>query len=188
MKINKYLLLLTYFFATPLLLALQDAPKPQTEITSDRVELESSDDHNIFTFYGNVHMVGDGIDATSDQLKVISKKNGESSTTEIADANAVEKIVATGPVVMIQENRTIRAGKAEIFPDEGKVILEDNPQVDSKDKGTVKGHRIVFYKNDQKAYVEGGGADGERPKIILPNAPDMSMKKDKKNEANKEKH
>lgn len=161
-----------------------EAAKSGTEITSDRVEMEPEGDYNIFKFYGNVHMVGDDMDAVCDELEVISRKNEEGKTAAMDDSDSIKKIIAKGNVVMEQVERTITAGHAEIYPGEGKVILAKNPVVLNKKNGTVvKGHRIAFYKNDGKAYVEGGGTNGERPKIILPGMSGLSKnsgQKDKK--------
>lgn len=149
-------------------------PKANTTITSDRVEMESQENLNIFNFYGNVHLEGEGLDAVCDKLEVIAKKTEGQSSSSLGAVDSFEKITAIGNVHMTQEGRDVKAGHAEIFPAEGKVVLTENPQV-TDSQGTVTGHRIIFYKNDGKAYVE-GAPGGERPKIILPSMPDPKKK------------
>lgn len=144
--------------------------KANTTITSDRVEMESKDNVNLFNFYDNVHLEGEGLVADCDKLEVISKKT-EGESSGLGNMDAIEKITAIGNVHMVQEGRDVKAGRAEIFPAEGKVVLTEKPEV-TDSQGTVKGHRIIFYKNDGKAYVE-GSPGGERPRIILPAMPDM---------------
>ena len=160
---------------TSLAHAAEEAPKapPKTVISSDRVEMDSQETVNVFNFYDNVHLEGEGLDAVCDKLEVISKKT-EGESSGIANVESFEKITAIGNVHITQEGRDIRAGHAEIFPAEGKVVLTENPEV-TDSQGTVKGHRIIFYKNDGKVYVE-GSPEGGRPKIILPNLPDLNKK------------
>lgn len=144
--------------------------KTNTTITSDRVEMDSKDNLNIFNFYGNVHLEGEGLVADCNQLEVIAKKTENESST-LGNVDSFEKITAIGNVHMIQEGRDVKAGHAVIFAEEGKIVLTENPEV-TDNQGTVKGHKIIFYKNDGKAYVE-GAPGGERPKIILPSLPDQ---------------
>ena len=139
----------------------------QTVITSDSVEMNVKEDSNVFTFHDNVHLVGAEMDATCKQLEVRCPKNSDSTSKALNNIEAIEKIIADGDVTIKQPNRTIKAGHAIILPQEGKVILEDHPEI-IEGEGVVKGYRIVFYKNDQKAHVESGPA-GERPSITLPN-------------------
>lgn len=144
-----------------------------TEITGDRLEVDSQGEINVFNFYGNVHLKGEDLEAFCDQLEVLAKKNKDENTPSLGQ-DSIEKITGTGNVRIHQIDRTIKAGHAVLYPIEGKAVLTINPEV-TDSQGTVKGDKIVFYKNDRKAYVE-GGSDGGRPKIILPNLPDLEKK------------
>lgn len=177
MKLSKKVLLILSLLIGGENLFGSETQKGQLEISSDQVIMESFDTYNVFKFYNKVHMVGDDMDAFCDELEVIARKDGEGGVG-VSNADNVEKIIARGNVIMEQEDRTIKAGRAEIFPGEGKLVLENNPEVISKDKGLVKGNRIVFYKDD-KAYVEGGGEGQERPKVILSSLPDINQRKQK---------
>lgn len=137
-----------------------------TVITSDRIETDSK--NNIFNFYGNVHLEGEGVNGVCDQLEVVCRK-GEGLS--LNGANSFEKITAVGHVEIKQEGRTIRAGHALFFCEEGKVVLTENPEI-TDSEGTVKGEKITFYKNEGKAYVEGGG-EGGRPKVVFATVPDL---------------
>jgi len=153
-----------------------------TTITSDRMELETTADFNIFKFFDNVHLVGNEIEATCDELEVTAFKNS-SSQGSLANDESIKKILARGHVFIKQPTRTIHAGKATILPQEGRVTLEDAPQV-VDEEGVVKGYRIVFYKNDSKAHVE-AGPNGERPSITLPKLPLLTEDKDTSKKASK---
>lgn len=149
-----------------------------TTITSNRVEMNTDDKFNIFKFYENVHLVGQDLDAVCDELEVISKKTNQSPPLNNSDS--LEKITAIGNIFIKQPERTIKAGHAVLYPAEGKVVLTQNPEVTS-DQGIIRGHTITFYKNNGKAFVE-GGPNGERPKIILSNMPDLQKTKSGKEE------
>ncbi len=164
-------ILLTYsLLIFSIILSYGNNEKTNTIITSNRVEMDSNDKCNIFKFYENVHLEGDDLDAVCDELEVISKKTDNQSSS-LNNIDSLEKITAIGHVHIKQTNRTIDAGHAVLYPAEGKAVLTQNPKVIS-DQGIIQGHIITYYKNNGKAYVE-GGPNGERPKITLSNLPDL---------------
>ncbi len=151
MKIRKYLL--PVLCILPLLLASQNpsAPAEETVIDSDSLEMTALDDVNNFRFAGNVRAVGKGMVLTCDHLDVIARRQAGSKGT-IGRMNSVQSIVAKGNVRMEQAGRVATAGRAEVTPDEGLVILSDNPKiVDSK--ATVEGWKIVYNSRDKTAQV-----------------------------------
>lgn len=159
------------FIGISLICLVYGAELPRnTEITGDRLEMDSYGERNVFNFYGNVCLKGEDLEAYCDQLEVIAKK-GEGETSASLGQDSVEKITGIGNVRIQQVDRTIRAGYAVLYPVEGKAVLTVNPEV-TDSQGTVKGDRIVFYKNDRKAYVE-GGPEGGRPRVILPSLPGL---------------
>jgi len=83
-------------------------------------------------------------------------------------------VIADGNVHIKQDDKVAEAGHAEIFPKEGKIILTDSPKVTGPD-GVVEGYRMVLYKNDKKAYVEGEPGTKQRPKITLGALPELSF-------------
>lgn len=72
----------------------------------------------------------------------------------------IKKIVATQHVLLeAQDNQTgelkrAYSEKADIFPNEGKMILTENPVVQSSQQGTFRGEKITFYKNSGRIIVE----------------------------------
>lgn len=145
-----------------------------TCITSDSLEMQSLEDEHIFTFKGNVIVNSDTLQIHSDELLIFSNKETE-ETKEAVNASAIstpsekvgkiERVIATGNVLMQDTERTLKAGKATILTAANEVILEDHPIYEDED-GIVTGHRMILRKNEKKAYVEPGA--GERAKVVLP--------------------
>lgn len=112
-----------------------------TTIVSNRAEMDL--DSNIFRFYGDVHLEGENLDAVCDELEVISKKK-EAQTSTLGGMDSFEKITAIGNVRINQTDRTIKAGHAVLYSDEGKVVLTKNPEV-TNSQGTIRGHLMNKY-------------------------------------------
>jgi lipopolysaccharide export system protein LptA len=154
--------------------------KPQngnTEITGDEFEMVSREKENYFLFTGNVEIRATNKVATCDRLDVYTSKTDDQqkSKEEKASIGKIKKILAIGNVRLVQEGRVATAGKAEILPQVGKVVLMDPPKVTSKD-GVLVGYRIILLQGDQgeqKALIEKG--PGQRPTLILPKIPDPGI-------------
>jgi lipopolysaccharide export system protein LptA len=124
---------------------------PETSIDSDSLELLAGEDVNSFHFAGNVRADSQGMFMTCDKLDVVVRRMGKSKAT-IGRMNSVKSIVAQGHVRMEQTGRVAVAGRAEVLPDEGLVVLSDNPKIiDSK--ATVEGWKIIYNSRDRTAQV-----------------------------------
>lgn len=152
--------------------AAQDVPEmspsleKQTHITSNSLEVDNSKpEFTRFLFKGNVLITSPGITANCDQMEVTSIRQDPSK--DITDSlGNIDKIVATGNVEITENERTAKAGRAEIYPSEGKVILMENPIVQDVE-GIVTGHQITLYRDQRRAVVEGLPGQ-ERPTVTLP--------------------
>ena len=169
---------------TSLLAFSHDTKKTEesTVITSDRLEMNQGQVQNHFIFYDNVTVISQNFHATSNLLEVFSAREGTSSRSDDLDTpseaikvGAIKKIIAIGNVVIKQEGRHATAGRAEIFPDEEKIVLTENPVV-TDNQGTVTGFRMTLLRGENKALVE-GGPDGERSTVVLPAMPDLGSRK-----------
>lgn len=152
-----------------------------TSIVSNRAEMDL--DSNVFKFYGDVHLEGNDLDAVCDELEVISKKTDNQITN--CGLDSFEKITAIGNVCINQTDRVIKAGHAILYSEEGKIVLTKSPEI-TNSQGTIRGHKITYYTNDHKVYIE-GSPTGERPKIILPNFNIKKESEDKKHKKNQSK-
>jgi lipopolysaccharide transport protein LptA len=134
---------------------------PQTVIDSDSLEMTAGDDVNNFRFSGNVRAEGEEMTLTCDRLDVIAKRQAKGKST-IGKMNSVQSVVAEGNVRMEQAGRVATAGRAEVLPDKGLVILSDNPKIVDA-KATVEGWQIIYNSRDRMAQVLPTPAD-----MILP--------------------
>ena len=171
---------------TPALdLTEQRALEPKTEIFSDKLTMVSGDKDNHFLFTGNVEVRATNMVATCEKLEVYAGKDtSNKSPTEPPKPGSppigkIDRIVAIGNVRVIQDARIATAGKAEIFPQIGKVVLMESPVVTNKD-GVLTGWRITLYQGEQKVEVESDPNRKRRPSIVLPQIPDLGANGNKK--------
>lgn len=174
--------------------AEKDDSPGKTEIFGDNLVMVSREKDNHFLLTGNVEIRATNMIATCEQLEVFAGKQETSVGTppeksvidntspskeknNQAPIGKIEKIFASGKVRLVQKDRIATAGKAEIYPQEGKVILLDSPVV-TDPQGSLAGYRITLLQGEQKVLVEKG--PGQRPKITLPEIPDLGIDGKKK--------
>ncbi len=160
-----------------------------TVITSDSLEMISGSSVNRFFFTGSVKVRGNNLDATCDEMEVISLRVGEREDTEggtIGQIGAISRINLIGNVVIRQAGRVARAGHAEIVPTEGRVILTENPVVTDAE-GTVSGYRMELVQGDRVARVFGHPDGTQRPRLTLPTMPDLGYETDDERAAKRSK-
>lgn len=159
----------------PACLAAQDAA---TVITSDRLEMTTNARRNAFVFEGDVRVEATNMTATCDRLEVLANRRPDSDPdAAIGQIGRIEEIIATGNVIISQAGRTARAGRAEIFPGEGKVILSDGPRLVDERGVTATGERMTLEQGRKRALIEGGG------RVILPDIPDLGFDAEEQRDA-----
>lgn len=164
----------------------ENAPEraPQTVIDSDRVEMVTADGETRFLFTDNVVVTGNNLTVQCDRLEVFSARNegeregGRDSVTEIG---SIQLILATGNVRIEQEGREATAGRAELFPVEGKIVLTENPVI-RNEQGTVSGERITLNQGEGRALVERG--EDQPARIVLPSLPDLGAEGERRPRGN----
>jgi lipopolysaccharide transport protein LptA len=113
-----------------------------TVITSD--ELHSDQQNHVSVFTGKVVAVGTNFRMTCQEM-----------TVYFTNDNKVDKIVATGDVVITQPDRVTHCGHAEYFHDTDTFVLTDQPVI-LDHKNEVHGTRITIERTTQKMTVDGG--------------------------------
>ena len=104
-------------------------------------------------------------------MEVYTSKKGQKTET-IGQLGAIDRIVALGNVTIKQAGRTATAGKGEIFPIEGKIILTENPVVIDED-GEIKGDKMTLLKGKRQAIIE--GKPNQPVRIKLPTIKDLGF-------------
>jgi len=154
--------------------AAADTPPPaagvselkDTIVTSDHLELRNDGELAYFAFSGNVRLTGTNLEVTCDKLEIYAEsKKGEDGS--LGSVGGLRRIVATGHVVIAQEGRRATAGRAEVLPDEDKIVLTEDPVV-TDPQGTVSGERMTFYRGRQNGEIV-------KPRVLLRALPDLGF-------------
>ena len=148
--------------------------KPEGEfplhITSSKLEADQT--AGVVTFTGQVKATyGESI-LYSDELRVFFQKKpeaakGKAPAPEASGAkdgasqspfgelggDKIDRIVATGQVKFVQEDRVATGQEATYFKDRDEVVLVGNPQL-WQAENNLKGERIIFNLKDNKMRVE----------------------------------
>jgi lipopolysaccharide export system protein LptA len=139
----------------PLLATAQSMTPQTTVIESDgRAEMVRNDDVATITFRDNVRVTGTNMKLTCDYLEVVVVATGDKSAT-LAKAEKFRSLLATGNVRMIQGDREAACGRAEVLPEQEKVILSGNPVVVDHDQNTrIAGKIIRMFRGQRKVEVD----------------------------------
>lgn len=121
------------------------------EITSDRLLYDR--EQTVAEFSGNVRAVQDDRVITSASLKIFHTQEGLQGETRSA---AIEKIIASGNVVIHFDNRIAQAEQA-VFMNKTKVlILSGSPARVVSGSDTISGDQITYYQTNGRIEVESG--------------------------------
>ena len=149
-----------------------------TVIDSEQLDMHSTDTLTTFVFNKKVVVTGTNLKLTCDRLEVITTRKGDPTAT-IGKLSRFKSLIAVGNVRIIQSDREAACGRAEVLPDDDKIILTDHPVVkDLANGGTVTGPRMVLYRGERRAEVLGDDETGTR--IILPAIKDLGFDRDQK--------
>ncbi len=129
-------------------LAQEPAAVQNTVITSLHLEMQGTAEKNYFYFTGDVQVSGTNLDIGCDELTVVSLREGPEGAT-IGNIGAIEQIVASGNVEIHQAGRSAYAGRAEVDPKAGTVVLSENPKV-VDDEVEVTGYQFVLHRGEKK--------------------------------------
>ncbi len=161
--------------------ATESAPPPETIIEGDQLEMIATEDEAYFIFTDNIRVIGNNIILTCDRLEVISTRDEDDpGEGRLSGMGRIRLIVASGNVHVVQEGREATAGRAEVLPNEGRVILTESPVIRDA-QGEVSGERMVLYQGLERAVVESGP---DRPaRVVLPNIPDLGFRPGERDES-----
>jgi lipopolysaccharide export system protein LptA len=137
-------------------LALAQSTTPQnTVIESDgRGEMVSTDTETTITFRDNVRVTGTNMKLNCDYLEVVVVRTGDKTAT-LGKPDKFRSMLATGNVRMIQGDREAACGRAEVLPEQEKVILSGNPVVVDRDQNTrIAGKTITMLRGQRRVEVE----------------------------------
>ena len=163
-----YLILITFLLLPPFSVysetaktnSIFDTQNGQINITSISYELDMK--NSIASFSGDVNIVGNDMSMSCQELELFFSKSLKDSSAE-EKKFSVEKIVATGSVVITRPDRgTATAEKAVYYHDSEKIVLTGNPEVKDKDRFEGGGNTIIMFLKEDRYVVEGSKGDKAR--------------------------
>lgn len=171
-------LLLALLTAPGLLTAADKKPAAAsvpTVITSTSFEMWSTDTETRSIFKENVIVTGNNLRLTCDKLDVTAVRmlGKDDKNATIPAVEKFKTLVATGNVHIVQGNREVTCGKAEVFPGEDRVVLTEKPVVIDNDGPYVAtGDRIVLLRGERRIF-------GDNIRLQGPAIRDLGFEKDK---------
>jgi lipopolysaccharide export system protein LptA len=155
----------------PVLAPAQTATLQTTVIESDGPgEMVSTDTETTITFRDNVRVTGTNMKLSCDYLEVVVVRTGDKTAT-LGKLDKFRSMLATGNVRMIQGDREAACGRAEVRPEEEKVVLSGNPVVVDHDQNTrIAGEKITMLRGQRKVEVE-------KPILTAPPIKDLGVDK-----------
>jgi len=136
----------------------------QIHITADK--LISSTNDNRAEFIGNVKVKQGETQIDADRLQIFfSKASGSESASP---EQSLERLVASGNVKIIVDNRLAVANKAVYKTKERLLTLTGPGAKITSGENTISGETITFYRDDGRFTVD-GGTGGRVEAVILPN-------------------
>ena len=158
----------------PALALAQSSTPESTVIESDGPgEMVSTDKETTITFRDNVRVTGTGIKLNCDFLKVVVLRSGDPAAT-LGKVDKFRSMLATGNVRIVQSDREAACGRAEVLPEEDKIVLSEQPVIVFHTEGARQsGRKITMYRGQRRVEVE-------EPVTVLPAIKDLGFDKDLK--------
>lgn len=154
-----------------LLCALLPASEPvRTSIESETMEMRSTDKETFATFKRNVIVEGNNLRITCDHMEIVATRLGDITDT-VAKLDQFKSLIAVGRVHIIQGDREVTCGRAEVFPLEEKIVLTENPVViDKSGPYVAEGKKITLLRGERQLF-------GENIKFTGPPVQDLGFEK-----------
>jgi lipopolysaccharide export system protein LptA len=176
---------LLFLLALPARTPGAEAPAPApatpvvpTVITSGALEMVSTAKETTFTYSKGVKVAATNLTLTCEELVVIARRSGDPAAL-LGKQEKFKSLVATGGVRLVQDDREATAARAEVFPDEDRVVLTGDPVVvrSVKDGWAQTGPEAELLRGERKAIFKSKG--DVRPETILPALKDLGYEKQK---------
>ena len=166
----KYILLtsLLFFFVCTLPIAAKDQDAP-TRITSEKMEVDNK--KNIIIFTGKVFVTKGRVEIRADRLilhpdkKKNDEKSKKSEKTNLLGTGKMQKIIATGNVLLNQDRKKFATGDKLDFDEKRRIAILTGNAKAWEGKNQVIGNKIVMYLNENKTIVH--GAKNRRVHVTL---------------------
>ena len=108
-------------------------PLVQTEIEAETLEAEITEDQGYLIGRGSVKLTATNLEITCNQIEVFTDVKDKDGNDTLGELSSIQKIIATGNVKIVQEERMATSGRAEVFPNEDFILLDEDPIVYQND-------------------------------------------------------
>ena len=156
---------------------ISDIPMVQTEIEAESLRAEITEEKGYLIGVGSVRMVATNLEITCNQIEVFTKVKDKDGNDTIGDISSINKIIATGNVRIVQDQRSATAGLAEVYPNDNFILLDEDPilyQGDITIDGT--GAQLKIYRGNGR--VEWVGDPNNKIRISAPPLKDLGFEED----------
>lgn len=132
----------------------QTPPKErvQTEIESVRLQVQNDGEKAYFLFSEGVVLRATNMYVECDSLEVFATREAEKQEN-IGKFGAIQKIVATGNVRIVQQERTATCQKAVVQPNEQRIVLSGSPVIEQPG-----GQFLTYNPGDEIILERGNGS------------------------------
>ena len=124
----------------------------KVHIISDK--LISDNKAGFAEFSGNVKITQGATLITSDSLKIFYDKNKDDKQPD-TDKESIKKLIVTGNVKIIMDNRIATTRQAEYIIKDKVLILTGAGSKVTSGNDSVSGSRIILYRTEGRVIVEG---------------------------------
>ena len=154
----------------PLAAVAQNVTPQNTVIESTHAEMVSNDKEAVttITFRDNVRVTGTNMKLTCNYLQVVVLRTGDPTAT-LGKVDKFRSMLATGDVHIVQGDREAACGKAEVLPEEDKIILTETPVIVFHDpEGRQAGSKITMFRGQRRVEID-------NPVTTLPAVKDLGF-------------
>lgn len=135
-------------------LALPASAQERTELVADFLEMVSTDQETRAVCVGNVIVTATNLRISCDRLELIATRIGELGGA-VPTLDKFRYLLATGNVRIVQGDREATCGRAEVLPQEEKVVLTEDPVLIERSSDIVsRGSKITLLRGEGRAIVE----------------------------------
>lgn len=150
------LIMIASFLISPVCAADQPAVLNNNgtiRISADTLTVPSGPEKQA-VFSGNVRAEGDRFHITADQLHIFYGPVPDTTEAEIADENTLEKIIATGNVVITSGEKIAKTQEAVYDREQQTIILSGKESVVRQNNSYISGARIIMHTDSEAVTVE----------------------------------
>jgi len=156
---------------------VSDKPLVQTEIEAESLRAELTEEEGYLIGVGSVRLIATNLEINCDKIEVFTDVKDKDGNDTIGDVSSINKIIATGNVKIVQEQRTATAGLAEVYPNDDFILLDKDPIL-YQGSITIDGTGAQLKIHRGNGRVEWIGDPNNKIHITAPPIEDLGFEKD----------